>query len=293
MSVPFIYTDGVLTLVLGNKTFTVLQDHPNRKMILENLPTATVEQLLEIVDVKKALPAVSGGRVEVKDGQVYFDGEVVHSSIAKRIIKFMEESIPFDGLVKFLENLMQNPSMTSQKELYDFLDHEHLPITEDGCFLAYKCVRPDYTDKHTGKTRNMVGDKPEMPRAKVDDDRSRGCSNGYHVGALNYAAGFGSVDHGDHLMICKVNPADVVSVPTDCNCEKLRTCKYEVVGEYEGELKKPLYASDYSYDDVDEEEYDEEDYDWSQYDEEEYADDEDYEDEDDGMCGPNGCSWCR
>jgi hypothetical protein len=279
MSVPFIYTDGVLTLVLGNKTFTVLQDHPNRKVILEKLPTASVEELLEVVDIKKALPTVSGGRVEVKNGQVYFDGEVVHSSIAKRIIEFAEQNFPFDGLVKFLENMMQNPSMTSQKELYDFLEHELLPVTEDGHFLAYKAVSPTYMDKYRGIFSNRIGEVVEVPRGKVDDDRSKGCSYGLHVGALNYVAAYGDPDAGDHIMIVKVNPADVVSVPTECNCEKLRTCRYEVVGEYEGELKKPLYGSTYSYDEDEEEEYDEEYYDWSQYDDLDYEDEE--EDEED------------
>jgi hypothetical protein len=77
-----------------------------------------------------------------------------------------------------------------------------------------------------------------------------------------------------------------VSVPSDCNFEKLRTCRYEVVGEYQGELLKPLYSAsldsgvDYDYDD--EEEYNN-DYDWGWNDDDEddeaYA--EDYDDEED------------
>ena len=63
---------------------------------------------------------------------------------------------------------------------------------------------------------------------------------GLHAGALNYVASYGSVESNDRIVIVKINPADVVSVPSDCNCEKLRTCRYEVVGEYQGELLKPL-----------------------------------------------------
>jgi hypothetical protein len=117
-----------------------------------------------------------------------------------------------------------------------------------------------------------------MQRAKVDDDRARGCSDGLHAGALNYVAGYGSLENGDKIVIVKINPKDVVSVPSDCNCEKLRTCQYEVVGEYEGELLKPLYKANFSEDDYEDDEDDYlNDYDesyWDQFDDE----DEDEED---------------
>ena len=283
MSVPFMFVDGNLTLVLNNQSYQVLPDHINYKMILEVLPTATEEELLEIVDVEKALATFSDGLVEIKNGQVTYEGEVVHGSISKRILEFMSKGLPFQPLVNFLNNLMENPSMQSQKELYDFLEHENLAITSDGHFLAYKAVRNDFKDKYRGTFDNSVGKIVTMQRAKVDDNRARGCSDGLHAGALNYVASYGSVESGDRIVIVKINPRDVVSVPSDCNCEKLRTCRYEVVAEYEGELIKPLYSSDFSYDEHNE--YDDEDYNlddsyWDQFDDEEddyaeYDDDED------------------
>jgi len=284
MSVPFMFVDGNLTLVLNNQSYQVLPDHINYKMILEKLPTATADELLEIVDVEKAIASFSDGLIEIKNGQVTYEGEVVHGSISKRILEFMSKGLPFQPLVNFLNNLMENPSMQSQKELYDFLEHEHLPITEDGHFLAYKAVRSDYKDKYKGIFDNRVGQVCKMTRSKVDDDRARGCSNGLHAGALNYVAGYGSLEAGDKIVIVKINPKDVVSVPSDCNYEKLRTCRYEVVGEYEGELLKPLYSAEFNQDNYDYE--DEEDYGitdsyWDQFDDAEDEDDwEDEEDED-------------
>jgi hypothetical protein len=282
MSVPFMWVDGNLTLILNNKAYQVLPDHLNYRMILDVLPTASENELLELVDIEKAVSTFSDGLVEVKNGKVLFEGEEVHGSISKRILEFMSKGLPFQPLVNFLNNLMENPSMQSQKELYDFLEHEHLPITEDGHFLAYKAVRSDYMDKYAGKFDNHVGKVCQMTRSRVDDDRGRGCSNGLHAGALNYVANYGSADSGDHIMIVKINPRDVVSVPSDCNCEKLRTCRYEVVGEYQGELLKPLYKSEFSQDsyyDEEEELYDEyDDAYWNKYDDED--EEEDYEDED-------------
>jgi hypothetical protein len=278
MSVPFMFVDGNLTVVLNNKSFQVLPDHLNYKMILEALPTATSDELIEMIDIEKAVATFSDGLVEIKNGQVTYEGEVVHGSISKRILEFMSKGLPFQPLVNFLNNLMGNPSMQSQKELYDFLEHEHLPITEDGYFLAYKAVRSDYKDKYRGVFDNRVGQICEMTRSKVDDDRGRGCSNGLHAGALNYVAGYGSLESGDKIVIVKINPADVVSVPSDCNYEKLRTCRYEVVGEYQGELLKPLYSSVFSEDDYEDEDEDyDNDYDWGwneDDDEEAYAEDD-------------------
>ena len=278
MSVPFMWVDGNLTVILKNKAHQVLPEHTNYKMILEALPTANEDELLDLVDLEKAVANFSDGLVEVKNGKVLFEGEEVHGSISQRILEFMKKGLPFQPLVNFLNNLMSNPSMQSQKELYDFLEHEHLPITEDGHFLAYKAVRSNYMDKYKGVFDNHVGNVCEMRRAKVDDNRSVGCSNGLHAGALNYVASYGSVESNDRIVIVKINPADVVSVPSDCNCEKLRTCRYEVVGEYQGELLKPLYKSEFGEDDYHEDEgslYDEydEDY-WDRY-------DDDYDDEDD------------
>ena len=274
------WVDGNLTLILKNKAHQVLPDHINYRLIMDSLQSASEDELLELVDIQTAVATFSQGRVEVKNGKVLYDGEEVHGAISKRILEFMSKGLPFQPLVNFLDNLMENPSMQSQTELYDFLEHQYLPITEDGHFLAYKAVRNDYKDKYAGTFDNRVGSICEMRRAKVDDNRGVGCSQGLHAGALNYVASYGSVDSGDKIVIVKINPKDVVSVPNDCNCEKLRTCRYEVVGEYQGELLKPLYKSEFSEDDYDDEEealYDEyDDAYWNSFDDEE--EDEDYND---------------
>lgn len=283
MSVPFMWVDGNLTLILKNKAHQVLPDHINYKLIMENLHSANEDELVALVDIETAVASFSDGMVEIKNGKVFYEGEEVHGSISKRILEFMSKGLPFQPLVNFLNNLMENPSMQSQKELYDFLEHELLPITEDGHFLAYKAVRSDFKDKYRGVFDNSVGQVVKMQRAKVDDDRARGCSDGLHAGALNYVAGYGSLESGDKIVIVKINPKDVVSVPSDCNCEKLRTCRYEVVGEYKGELLKPLYKSDFSDDEYYEDEenlYDEyDDAYWDRFDDEDdeeaYSEDED------------------
>lgn len=254
-NIAYNITDESITAVINGKVHTLQRDHANAKLVIEaiarGLDATGIEKLM---DVQQAMNAYLGDNVEVRDGSVWHRGEVVDDTISKRIQDFMRNNLPVAPLTKFLENLYNNPSRNSRTQLYNFLEHEHLPITEDGCFLAYKSVRPDYTDHHTGKFSNHVGSVLSIERRNVDDNPHNGCSYGFHAGSLEYATHFGGEDR--KVMIVKINPADVVSVPNDCEFQKLRTARYEVVGHYTGPLPE-TYAK--SYDSVEDDIYDEDD----------------------------------
>lgn len=245
MSVSFIYVNGVLSLVLKGKVVQINSDHPSFGLIKKSLATSSEEELLAMLDVNKSMSSYvekeSKGRAIVSNGQVYFDNKPVHNAISDRVLSFMKEGLPFSHLLKFMENLDLNPSFKAQQELFDFLEHRNLPITEDGCFLAYKAVRSDWMDKYSGTISNRIGNIIREKRSQVDDNRDKGCSKGLHCGALDYVYGYGS--YGDHLIIVKVNPKNVVSVPKECAYQKLRCCEYEVIREFEGELDKPVYTT--------------------------------------------------
>jgi hypothetical protein len=147
---------------------------------------------------------------------------------------------------------MLNPSRRAVNELYAFLEHKSMPLTPDGNFIAYKGVRDDYTDWHSGKFSNNIGDVNEMPRNSVCDDANVGCSSGFHAGSYEYAQGYGN---GGHLMIVEIDPSDVVSVPLDCDCQKLRTTKYKVIAHSEKKLEKPLCDEYGDYQDYENDEY--------------------------------------
>lgn len=264
---------GKICAVVNGKSYTVAPDHTNYDKIIESIRSGDYDSFVKLVDVATAInEAVKGTGIKVSNGQVFFNGTVIHNSLTTRIISFMHDGLPFLPLCKFLENLMQNPSFRAVTELYDFLEVGELPITEDGCFLAFKNVRADYFDIHTGNThRNMVGDKPSMPRNMVDEDKDKTCSKGLHFCSIKYLPHFSACED-THTMIVKVNPCDVVSIPADYNNTKARACYYEVVGEYlenwrekleknESGFDAPLYSSDGGdYEDCDEDEDEEEDY---------------------------------
>ena len=134
-------------------------------------------------------------------------------------------------MVNFMDNLYQNPSKRAVDELYGFLEKGNLPITPDGHFLAYKKVREDYKDCHSGTMDNSIGQVVEMERYNVDDNKDNTCSTGLHFCSKDYLNSFG----GARTVIVKINPRDVVSIPSDYNQTKGRACRYEVVGEIDAD----------------------------------------------------------
>jgi hypothetical protein len=196
--------------------------------------------------------------ITVNENGVFWNGEPLHNAVAIRIMDFALAGLDHKPLCKFLGKLMLNPSMRAVKELYTFLEHQNLPITDNGNILAYKGVHKNWYSITSGSAKlingttlngqifNGVGEEIEMARCDVDDDKDRGCSYGLHAGTMEYATDFG---RNGRVVIVEINPKDVVSIPTDCSFQKLRTCAYKVVGEYEGALDKPLYESNYQTED--------------------------------------------
>lgn len=245
-NISFIVTNsGTISAVANGKSYTVPSDHANYKGIKAALvadDAVALETLANVVKTVTDFTAPVGGIV-VKDGQVFWNGEPLNNVVTVRIFDLMRESFPIDPMVNFLSNLMQNPSKRAVEELYKFLEHHGLPLTTDGCFLGYKRVRNDFTDQYSGKFDNSVGKVIEMPRNTVDDEWRTECSSGFHVGCIEYVRGFHAGT--GHVMLVKVNPKDVVSVPHN-EVTKLRTCKYEVVSEYDRDLVDALQGAVYN-----------------------------------------------
>jgi hypothetical protein len=211
----------------------------------------------ELLDTKKVVEnfsthKVNGFGIEIEDGQgiVNLHGAKypLANAIVDKILRMHGQGFPVDPLVNFLENLYENPSKTAIDELFLFLEQTELPITKDGCFVAYKIVRKDYMDIYSGTMDNSVGKTVAMPRFSVDDKRENTCSAGLHFCSKNYLSAYGSANQNtDRCVLVKINPADVVSIPSDYNNAKGRTCKYEVIGEIDNdEWRKFLADRDYN-----------------------------------------------
>ena len=242
--IPAIYIPGeTLTVFLKGKQFTIYASDSKFESAVKAFTENDQEELYLVLNPAQVFKSLYAKyeQVEVKDGNVYVSGDPISNLVASRILDFLAQGVDCLPVFKFITKLNLNPSARAVNELYTFLEHQFLPLTANGNFLAYKALRSDYRDIHTGKNDNSVGNVLEMPRNKVDDNKDVGCSKGLHAGALNYAREYRPCD--GKLVVVEINPADVVSIPTDCEFQKLRTCKYKVVAEYEVPLEDLSYES--------------------------------------------------
>jgi hypothetical protein len=265
---------GKIAATINGQSYTIDTDHPKYQQALEAVRQKDWTGFVNLVNISQQVQDYFNGTdVEIKDGSINFHGRVVHNTLTKRIIGFIREGLPHEPLLNFFKNLMENPSKRAVDELYDFLEAGELPITEDGCFLAFKNVRSNYFDIHSGKNDNSVGKVCEMPRNAVDEDKERTCSYGLHFCSIKYLPHFSDGENGK-TMIVKINPRDVVAIPADYENTKGRTCRYEVVAEYKEDWRSKLNRDESGFDsslyssnggayEEEEEDYDEEECIWS------------------------------
>lgn len=229
----FTVTDSSIAVVekATGRTHTVAVGTPNYaplKAAIQAQDWASVPQHLE---VRKSIEAWSKGNFKFDGGKILYKGEEIPGVLGKRVREMATRGESVDYLLKFWERLKKNPSWRSVEQLFGFLEHTGIPIGPNGFFRAYKGVKENMTDAHTGKVDNKPGAVNEMDRNKVSDDPKEACHYGYHVGDLSYAASFAAV-----TVICEVDPADVVCIPYDQSKRKMRVCKYKVIGLSNGDL---------------------------------------------------------
>lgn len=261
---------NITVFIPGRSPLIAHSSHANfedivRALALENADADEIEELFDLsVGIGRRFEKLTE-RVSVSNGQVYFDGDEVHSSLTEAILRFLDDGEDNWGpLVKFFENVQANPNEHSRKQLYDWLAAHNLTLTESGFVVAYKGVIKRSDDSlqscHKGRAivngevkegniPNDIGYLVEMPRSEVHHDQSTPCSTGLHVGTYGYAQSWA---RGAMLEV-HVNPRDVVSVPSDGRGEKVRVCRYFVSRVIDAPRTEALISDDDSwYDDVDE-----------------------------------------
>lgn len=231
----------------NGSSYTFDETHKNYSKLVDCVKNKLpFENFMKLHNSSDSINAWGNGVFSVVNGFIEYKGTQIVSSLSQRILSMIEEGFDHQPMLRFVQNLYDNPSQRCLAELYKFLEHKKLPITEDGCFIGWKGVsvaNSDFTDKmkrsvlkgqlvdkYTGTSfRNEPGDVNEMSRNQVCDDPEVGCSGGLHIGSFEYAKGWSSV-----VVVCKVNPRDVVSVARDSDFQKVRCCKYQVLSVDKG-----------------------------------------------------------
>jgi hypothetical protein len=245
-----IANDGNVNAVVSGMSYCFGNSHPNYDKLVNCLKTNNVEHFEAYYDVVSHVNNFCEGYIHCDNSGLSWDGIKMPEMFTGTILDMVKQGFPFEPMLNFLDNMSQNPSDHAIVELFDFMQNKNMPITYDGCFLAYKAVDKDYKDIYSRKFDNTVGSVCSVPRDNVNANRHDGCGQGLHVGAIDYAKQYGGIDlddndndGGNRLMICKVNPRDVVSVPHDCKFQKLRCCRYEVVAEFDSVFDKVVHLT--------------------------------------------------
>lgn len=229
--IPYNITERNVTLSVDGKPYIIPSTAPAYTGVIDAIRDNDLTRLRQLVQPKQRIAEVTEGRINFDGKELLFNGEVIHNAIRDRLCFLWERGLDYQPLLRFMDNLMDNPSFRAVNETYKFLEACDLPITSDGHFLAYKKVRNNYLDIHSGTMDNSVGKVLEVPRNQVDEDCNRTCSYGLHVCSQSYLPSFGTWSGSDRVLQVKVNPRDVVAVPIDYNNAKMRVCRYEVVAE--------------------------------------------------------------
>lgn len=280
-SLAIFYSDG--------ESETIPEAHVSFKPIIEKLisGTATDEDIRDLTGVLKTVArkmSALSERVSVDGKEVYFDGDPLRGEISDIIKRMFEEgkALDFKPLVNFLEKAKTNPSLKSIDDLYRWIRNGDLVIDPDGDIVAYKAVRVNSKGENesihagsafvngeevTGHIPNIPGSVVSMARSQVNDNEFETCSYGLHAGTYAYANQFAGWQGGEttRLILVKINPRDVVSVPNDHNDAKMRVSRYTVLTQIEERINAPFYQPELEFDEDDELDFDVDD----DYDEEE------------------------
>lgn len=256
--------DGPSVIVIVNgsgEPVLIPESHPNYVRIAQAL--LNKEDPTEWLDANPIQIIVNlSARVSVVNDVLHFDGDPVYNGLASTIQRYHAEGRDATNLVRFMERLSTNPNEHSREQLFTWTDAKSLTIDNDGFIVGFKGVSSrtsdqDYLDAEgnplfpladypyqsstgghgivdgheiNGCLPMGVGVTVEMPRNEVTHDPRQGCSSGLHVGTFDYAKGYA---YAGALLEVKFDPADVVSVPSECNFAKLRCCRYTGVALHE------------------------------------------------------------
>jgi hypothetical protein len=247
---PFTQSDKGLSIMIDGQPRVFGVSHPSYASIISELESGNDDAVRTLVDVRRDVANRTLGRVQILNNTILVGGREVTGKLVNRILEMVSRgSAAVDGYIRFLDNLMINPSKVAIDELYLFIEACDLPITPEGNFLAYKRVKGDYTDIYTGTISNAIGEEPLMDRNEVDDRRENTCSQGLHFCSYTYLPSYGGWASNNRVMVVEVNPANVVSIPSDYNNAKGRTWTYRVVGEiedWEANQITPYFTEEFS-----------------------------------------------
>lgn len=234
----YIITPDGVSGVYKNLPFNFSASHINYNSLMSCITTRNMDNFNSLLYPTNTVKAkLSKSISEIKVGEytvtvtsdcVMVNGVKLQDSIVKRILDTINKGLDCKNLVYFLINTMSLPSSLAN-DIYTWCEHSKLPITDDGYILAWKRVNDNYRSFYDNKTEHKIGFPVSIPRRMCDDNRNNTCSTGLHFCSQTYLNTY----HGGQgkILLLKIHPADIVSIPVEYKNEKGRACRYIVLAE--------------------------------------------------------------
>lgn len=253
-------TNGTLNVIVRGKPVTIKKaTQPDKyNKVLQLIKDNDEDGIIKLFDVVTQVSTKLGVTI-TKEGVVTYtnkEGQIeqLPASLNKTLVAMYEQDEnSIEPLIKFWEKVRLNPSYRVNRCLFDFIEANNIVINENGNLIMYKIVArtndPEvFLDLYTRKTEHRFGTPVDpMDRKDVDDNIDNTCSFGRHLASWQYLPHYGSCVNGkDAILLCEVDPTDIVAIPRDYNNSKIRCTTYTPLSEYtydKGEIDKVLYRN--------------------------------------------------
>ena len=235
------------------------------KMLYKN--EMTLEEFLQeydkIKNLEKQLNNIFNTNITINeitgDTDDSLIGNILKNPTLQNVFRINDENMkePFNIFIKKLDN---NVDLFIRQQLLKFIEYlnrsnkSKLTLSKDGNLLLYKAVNKVnnkiFKPFHKGiggyvngefskELHQKIGDIVTMKRNDVESNPEKPCSQGLHCGTWEYAKYFGN--EYSVILLCEVNPEDVVSVPYDCDSQKIRCSKYKIIKQVDEPIKDLVY----------------------------------------------------
>lgn len=251
--IPNIINEKTITAIIDGEAKVISSSHRNFSKIKKALIAGDFDSVPNLIDEGNALVKIGGGDIQVVGGTVKYQGRDIPNYQAQKLLSMLRDGRKdIEPFKNFIRRLMENPSARAREEFARFMDFAELPFDSEGYVFAYKGLNGDYWsvrgNKNTrvlkgkvneqGQIYNGLGEEIEVDRRDVDDDPSHYCGQGIHLGSHHYACGWSR----GKVVLCKFDPKDVVSVPLDCQGQKVRVSHYWPISDFVNDkpIDKPV-----------------------------------------------------
>lgn len=237
----YMETGLMVVIADGLQVVTILNNESHYDKVIRLLHKSKFGKVRKLLDkIRNRISESSGGVMETvieESGskKILIDGEDADPVILEYLEKIDAgtDRRKYEALIELDRNIKKCKSSVIRPLLSRFISEGDFPVTEDGCFIAYKALRlrgdGNLVDFYSGRLVQNIGTVVKLKKGEYDENPQSGCSRGLHVGSFSYVRRMYGERQDAVFVALKVNPAHCINVPIE-ERGKIRVHTYTVLG---------------------------------------------------------------